>query len=301
MSHIAVTGSSGFVGGHLVETLLASSHTVTGIDHRPCTAVRPSTFLQIELAETDSIDAVARAIQGCQAVIHLASRQPFSWDVQPLVRGNIFRTANALEAIKRASVRRVIHASTIAVYGRPASVPLREDTPRQPENAYEVSKAHAEDLVALYARTHDLHATILRYPSIYGGRFRAGAMFTFVDATLRGSPIRLFANGVTLRDHLHVQDVVKANIAALTHRPTSTVEIFNIGSGQALSNRALCQLIGEVVGNSTAIELADDPNWRSEDLALDVSRARTTLQFVASPLRDGIAELVANLRKERNS
>jgi UDP-glucose 4-epimerase len=299
MSDIAVTGCNGFVGGHLVEALLALGHSVTGIDHRPCTTVLPSKFVQIELAETVSIDAVARAIEGCQAVIHLASRQPFSWDLQPLIRGNIFRTANALEAINRASVSRVIHASTIAVYGRPASVPLLEDSPRQPENAYEVSKAHAEDLVGLYARTLDLRATILRYPSIYGGRFRAGAMFTFVDATLRRSAIRLFAKGSTLRDHLHVQDVVRANIAALGHEPAAAIEIFNIGSGQALSNRALCDLIADVIGHATTIELADDPNWRGEDLALDVSRARRNLQFVASPLRDGIVELVTSLRKER--
>jgi UDP-glucose 4-epimerase len=298
---VAVTGSSGYVGGHLVEKLRDGGYEVVGIDHRPETGARVSQFVKLELGDPASIELGRKALEGCSAVFHLASRQPFSWDLYPFVRGNVMRTAHLLEAMRLAGVGRLIHSSTVAVYGRPETLPLTEDTPLHPENPYEVTKAEAETLARLYAEKAGIKVTVLRYPSVYGGRARFGAMYTFVNATLEGAPIRLFAQGTARRDLVHVFDVVGANLLALGHSPASPVGVYNIASGQAPMSRELCDLIFDVLGKKTAVELAEDPNWRSQDLVVDVGRARAELGYAPMPLRQGIAELGAALRAERRT
>lgn len=298
-ARVAVTGCHGYVGGHLVEKLRAAGHDVVGIDHRPQGDVPVPQFARMELADPVAVETCAKAIEGCTAVFHLASRQPFSWDLHPFVRGNVMRTAHLLEAMRVAKVPRLIHSSTVAVYGRPETLPLREDTPLHPENPYEVTKAQAESLAGLYASKAGLNVAILRYPSVYGGRARFGAMYTFIDATLRGAPIRLFAKGTARRDLVHVFDVVAANLLALQHAQAQPVATYNIASGQAPMSHELVELIFDVLGQKTTVEMAEDPNWRSQDLVVDIGRARTELGFTPMPLAEGIAELGAAVRQER--
>jgi nucleoside-diphosphate-sugar epimerase len=298
MSVVAVTGCQGYVGGHLVERLRADGHEVVGIDHRAPNGVSVTRFVQVEIADPGSVGVCREALRGCAAVFHLASHQPFSWDLHPFVRGNVMRTAHLLEAMRQEGVRRLIHSSTVAVYGRPNTLPLRETTPLRPENPYEVTKAQAEALAGLYADKGGIAVTVLRYPSIFGGRARFGAIHTFVDATLKGVPIRLFARGTARRDLVHVFDVVAANLLTLRHRQEPALATYNIASGQAPMSRELCELIFDVVGRKTAIELAEDPNWRPQDLVVDITKARSDLNFAPRTLREGIAELAASLRAE---
>jgi UDP-glucose 4-epimerase len=298
MSVVAVTGCQGYVGGHLVERLRADGYDVVGIDHRAPRDVPLTRFASVELADPGSVAVCREVLRGCSAVFHLASHQPFSWDLFPFVRGNVMRTAHLLEAMRVGNVRRLIYSSSVAVYGRPETLPLRETTPLNPENAYEVTKAQAEALAGLYAAKGDLAVTILRYPSVYGGSARVGAMYTFVDAALKGMPIRLFAEGTARRDLVHVFDVVAANLLALRHCQDPALTIYNIASGQALRSRELCELIFDVVGRRTAIELADDPHWRPQDLIVDITKARSDLHYAPLPLREGIVELASSLRAE---
>jgi len=298
MSLVAVTGCQGYVGAHLVERLRADGYDVVGIDHRAPRDVSLTRFTRVELADPESVEVCRDALRGCSAVFHLASHQPFSWDLFPFVRGNVIRTAHLLEAMRQGGVHRLIYSSSVAVYGRPETLPLQETTPLHPESAYEVTKAQAEALAGLYADKGDLAVTVLRYPSVYGGSARFGAMYTFVDATLKGLPIRLFAHGTARRDLVHVSDVVAANLLALQHCQHPALVIYNIASGQALMSSELCELIFEVVGRRTVIELANDPHWRTQDLVVDITKARSDLHYAPLPLRAGIAELATSLRVE---
>jgi nucleoside-diphosphate-sugar epimerase len=297
---VAVTGCHGYVGGHLVDELLRTGHEVKGIDHREPPAWAGVQAARVELGEAGAVAAAARALRGCEAVFHLASRQPFSRELEGFVRGNIQRTSHLLQAMRLAGVGRLIHASTVAVYGRPERLPLREDTPLCPENTYEVTKREAERLVGVFTRAPGGQATVLRLSSVFGGRGRSGAMFSFVDAALVGRPIRLFAGGRVRRDHVHVADVVAAARLALDRRQQEPLEIYNVGGGEAPTGRELCDLIFQVAGRPGAIDLADDPAWRVDDVVIDISRARTALHYAPRSLRDGVADLVATLKKERS-
>ncbi len=299
MSRVAVTGCNGYIGGHLVQKLVATGHEVVGIDHRRSGDVVVPNLINVELGDPASIEICAKAIAGCVAVFHLASRQPFGWDLYPFVRGNVVRTTHLLEAMRICGTKRLIHSSTVAVYGKPDALPLHEDTPLRPENPYEITKGQAEALTALYAQKEGFQVTVLRYSSVYGGRTRFGAMYTFIDAVLRASPIRLFAQGKARRDLVHVLDAVAANLLALEHRSALPHAVYNVASGQAPMSHDLVELIFDVLGQRTAVELADDPNWRVQDLVIDVTKARTELGFAPTPLREGIAQLGSALRAER--
>src|SRR5437879_1652740 len=152
---LLVTGCNGYIGGHLVEELLTGGDEVTGIDHRAETwqafgRLGQYRFVQLELAGPQAVEHIARTLEGIEAVFHLASHQPFSWDPAPFIHGNVYRTATLLEAMHLAGVNRLIHSSTFAVYGDAERLPVAESDPVNPSNIYEVTKYQAEMLARVY-------------------------------------------------------------------------------------------------------------------------------------------------------
>jgi len=295
---VAVTGCHGFIGGHLCERLLVDGHHVMGIDHRDRPAWSRIDAVRLELGEPGSVAAAARALSGCEAVFHLAARRPFSWELGPLLAGNILRTSHLLQAMRLAGVPRLVHASTVAVYGRAERLPIDEDTPPRPENAYQASKAQAEVLAEIVSRA-GTDVTVLRTTSVFGGRERQSPMHSFLDAARRGDPIRLFAGGKVRRDHVHVADVVDANLAALMSRGDPSYRVYNVASGEAPAERDLAEVIFLVLGRRGQIELGDDPDGPDHDWIVDISRARASLGFSPRPLRERIAEFAATLLRDQ--
>lgn len=298
---LLVTGCNGYVGGHLIETLLARGHEVVGVDHRAeswqefgkAGAYR---FAWMELAEWQAAEPLARELEGVEAVFHLASHQPFSWEPAPFVRGNVGRTATLLEAMRMTGTPRLVHSSTFAVYGDPERVPIAEGDPVNPKNIYEVTKYQAEMLARVYAETGAFKACVLRYTSLYGGRNRVGSLHYFVESVLHGAPIRLFAGGRTLKDYVHVADVVEANVACLGFEQSGPFEVFNVGGGDAVSTSGLVGLVSRLAGKAAEITFAEDEHWRAADSYLDVSKARRLLGYEPRSMEAGVGLYLSELR-----
>lgn len=290
---VLVTGCNGYIGGHLVEELLAQGHEVVGVDHRPESwqafgQLGPYRFVQLELAKLQAVKPLAKILEGVTAVFHLASHQPFAWEPAPFISGNVIRTATVIEAMRVADVKRLIHSSTNAVYGDVERLPVTESDVVNPRNIYEVTKYQAEMLARVYSDLGHFHTAVLRYSSVYGGRNRVGSLYYFIDMTVQGKPIRLFAQGRTMRDYVYVGDVVQANVACLACQHASAFEVFNIGSGAPMSTGSLVELIFELTGRATQIVYAEDEHWRMADLYLDIAKAQQQLHYQPRDMREGI-------------
>jgi UDP-glucose 4-epimerase len=161
---------------------------------------------------------------------------------------------NLLEAARRYGIEKVIYSSTGgALYGEPETNPCTEDHPIVPLSPYGVSKYQAEQYLQLYHRLYRLNYTCLRYGNVYGPRQdphgEAGVVAIFTQAMLEGMPTRIFGDGWQERDFIYVDDVVEANVCAITR---GDGQAFNIGTGQGTSVNRIFQLLREIIGFQTA-------------------------------------------------
>jgi nucleoside-diphosphate-sugar epimerase len=243
MSRYLVTGSGGFVGSHLVETLLDSGHEVVGIDaftdyyprelkeaNVARTRTRPGcSFLQHDLVDAHLTGVVANV----DGVFHLAAQPGVrgSWGstFAVYVRDNILATQRVLEAAAQAGVR-VVQASSSSVYGNAEAYPTREDASLRPVSPYGVSKVACESLAQAYSESFGLDVVSLRYFTVYGPRQRPDMAFSrIVGSLLNGRPFDLFGTGEQSRDFTYVDDAVAATFMAMNGAPGSRV--YNVGGG----------------------------------------------------------------------
>jgi UDP-glucose 4-epimerase len=232
-----VTGGAGFIGSHITDALLDAGHSVTVIDdlsrgRRP--QVNPAArFVELDITS----DALAAAVADArpEVVFHHAAQI----DVRESVRDplhdadvNVVGTVNVLRAAVDAGTRRVVFASSGgAIYGETDVIPTPEGTPCRPESPYGTSKLCAEAYGGTFSRQAGLEFVALRYANVYGPRQdphgEAGVVAIFALRLLAGDPPIINGDGKQTRDYVHVQDLVRANLAAVDGPPG----IYNIGTG----------------------------------------------------------------------
>ena len=222
--HILITGGAGFIGSHSVHAALAAGHQVRVLDNLT-TGVAANVPAGAELVEGDIRDpaAVAAAMAGCDAVLHLAALVSVPQSLREPAETfqiNTAGTALLLEAARQAEVRRFVLVSTCAVYG---DLPGRKDesSPTQPLAPYAASKLMAEQWAQVYAHAYAMQTVILRYFNVYGPRQRAdspysGVLARWCAASVAGQPCVVFGDGSQTRDFVSVHDVAAANLLALT-------------------------------------------------------------------------------------
>ena len=295
-----VTGATGLVGSHVVDTLLDRGHEVHVLVRQPAIADalrgRGAKATVGDLTDATLLPAV---VEGREVVVHCAGVVQTAGDNPQLWPVNVTATERLLEASAAASVGRFVHLSSVAVYG-PAPAPIGEDAPKRPRGPYGQSKWAAEEAVW---RRHaaGLPAVALRPCAIYGGRDRhAWPMLS----RMGGLPvIALPAGGRRLLDLVHVDDVVDAVLAAAA-TPEAAGRAYNITDGERHSYRDILTAYGEAAGRrprilpipSAALRLAaraGGPLGRLGVLDLDVhysiDAARRDLGFAPRVgLRDGL-------------
>lgn len=224
MPHWLVTGGAGFIGSHLVEALVERGHRVRVLDNfstgRPqnLAAVRD----RVEVLEGDVRDprTVREAMEGVDVVAHLAavvSVQASLEDPRTTMDVNVGGTLNVLEAARAAGVCRVLFASSAAVYGDHAALPLDESLPPRPLSPYAASKVAGEALCQAYRAAFGLSTLSLRFFNVYGPRQDprspySGVISIFVDRMRRNLPPVIYGDGLQTRDFVYVTDVVDALI-----------------------------------------------------------------------------------------
>ncbi|MCI0357938.1 MAG: NAD-dependent epimerase/dehydratase family protein [Planctomycetaceae bacterium] len=320
---ILVTGGAGFIGSHLVETLVhitaggglgGIAGRIIALDNfndyydprlKRANAAALAAHAQVAVVEGDFRDcALVRdllAKHRVRAICHLGAAPGVPFSLQkPLetVENNVLGTLALLEAARQHPVERFVFASSSSVYGRGAAAPFVEDAPLgTPANTYGASKRAAELLGLTYAQSHGVPFVSLRFFNVYGPRLRPEmALAVFTRKILEGSPLPLHGDGSVLRDFTHVSDICRGIVAALTAAGV-VGQCLNLGNDRPITIRRLIELIEQAAGRMAVI---DQLPPRSEDLPLthaSLEKSRRLLGYAPTiPVEQGVAEYVEWMR-----
>lgn len=256
-----VTGGAGFIGSHIVRTLLEQGVEVRVLDNFSTGRRENLEGLRgrLEVHEGDIRDArtVKDAVSGVDIIFHEAAfvSVPQSMDEpQVCFDVNITGTSLLFDAARRAGVKRAVVASSAAVYGDSDAMPLVEETPLRPLSPYAVSKRVDEMYAELFTGSFGFDVVALRYFNVYGPRQRpdsqyAAAVPIFVRRLLDNKPVTIFGDGGQSRDLINVHDVVRANLVASEH-PAAPGKIFNICTGIETRLLDLLDVLDELFPNA---------------------------------------------------
>jgi UDP-glucose 4-epimerase len=299
---VLVTGGAGFIGSHLVDRLVEAGHDVVVVDNLstgrksnlPHSLGRRSfRLLKADIRKIPS--SLAKTIGRVDRVCHLAAVTSVQQSVRDPVQTtsvNVVGTLNVLEIAKALRARRVVFASSAAVYGAPITFPISEDAPVSPISPYGASKLASEHYLAAFEANHGVEAVSLRLFNVYGPRQTAsqyaGVISIFARRSLREKSLQIYGNGSQTRDFIFVSDVVDATVSALEKNFKSRV--FNIASGQEITILELAKNVKKITGTHSPLEFQPS---RSGDIirsVAEVSRARRELGFAAkTTMMDGLS------------
>jgi UDP-glucose 4-epimerase len=293
-----VTGGAGFIGSHLVDSLVARGDEVLVLDDFSSGKrenLAGALEAGAEVIELDVADAQAMfdavGAYNPQNVFHLAAQIDVRRSMADPgfdARLNVVGTVNALEAATRAGAAKFIFTSTGgAIYGEGAErsdeLPFAEDARCKPFSIYGQSKLAAEGYIDLYGRTRGLPATTVRLGNIYGPRqdpaTEAGVVAIFCEAGRDGGSPTIFGTGEQTRDYVHVADVVAALIAAQESDDAGPI---NVGTGVETSVLRLAELVGRASGRDDfEPEFAPAREGEIERTVLDTAGAAERLGWRA--------------------
>ena len=302
---ILVTGGAGYIGSHAVEILKNSGHDVTVLDDCSTGHVDslPPTVRFVQGSLLDS-EMVARALKGCEAVMHFAGKSLVGDSVE---KPDLYRKVNVdgtkvlLDQMNIAGIKKIVFSSSAATYGEPESSPVSETAQCAPTNPYGQTKLAIERELTTVAQTQGFAAVSLRYFNV------AGALQTqrgwlaerhdpethLIPNALRAtsdSPLRIFGrdwntpDGTCVRDYVHIIDLIDAHVRALKFLSPSEHHVFNIGSGTGYSVAQVVAAASRVKNNNLAT--VDAPR-RAGDPAVLVANIDK-------------AEMILNWRPERS-
>ncbi len=257
---ILVTGGAGFIGSHIVANLLAKDCDVVVADDLStglaANVSPPARLHRLDVARDDL--GPLFAAERFDFVIHLAAQTAVPKSLAAPDHDcavNVLGTVNVLEASRRTGVKRVVFASTAAVYGSAAAVPIAENAVLAPFSFYGLSKMTAENYLRLYHDTFGLEYVILRYANVYGERQgdagEGGVVSIFARRLAAGRPLDIFGDGGQSRDFIYAGDVAEANWRACVSSAANAV--YNISTGTETSVNELAGLLAGVAGREPAV------------------------------------------------
>ncbi|CEH27617.1 UDP-glucose 4-epimerase [Aneurinibacillus migulanus] len=256
---VLVTGGAGFIGSHIVDQALEAGYEVCIVDDLSTGKrgqVNPqASFYEMDI-ESPDIERVFQA-ERPDFVIHQAAQSSVPVSVQNPVHDakiNIVGTINLLEVARKHGVRKVVYASSAAVYGEPQYMGIDEVHPKQPLSPYGISKYVPEFYLNAYHHLYGLNYTAFRYANVFGERQdpkgEGGVVSIFVDRALAEEELTVFGDGQQTRDFVYVKDVARANIMALT---SGDNEIFNISTNEKTSINQLIALMNDALGTELKV------------------------------------------------
>jgi UDP-glucose 4-epimerase len=256
-----VTGGAGFIGSHLVEALMAGGCRVTVLDdlssgkeHNLPIAAGELRFIRGDIRDRRTVE---KAMAGCEAVFHLAAVVSVPKTTEdPIGSAEVNETGslNVLEAARRAGARRLVFASSSAVYGDDPRLPKREDMAPKPLTPYAAQKLAVEYHARVYSGLYGLPAVALRFFNVFGPRQDpsspySGVISIFMTQALTGETPVIYGNGLQSRDFVFVGDVVQALIGAAKSSAASGM-VYNVGTGKSVTIQALWRVVAALSGSS---------------------------------------------------
>ncbi|MFI6849565.1 NAD-dependent epimerase/dehydratase family protein [Kitasatospora sp. NBC_00085] len=272
-----VTGVAGFIGSHLLETLLGADRRVVGLDNfvTGTTAnledvrarVLPEQWDRFRLVEGDlrSLENCRDAVQDVDVVLHQAALNSVPRSLHEpdkVIDVNIGGSANLFRAAGDAGVARVVYASSSSVYGDVSTATRREDVLGNAMSPYAVSKRAMEQLAAVYQGIYGIPMTGLRYFNVFGPRQNpdgpyAAVIPRWIRTLLAGDAPVIYGDGTQSRDFTYVENVVRANILAATRASETSGApapgVFNVGTGQGTPIRTLFTLLRGLLADHAGV------------------------------------------------
>lgn len=302
-----VTGGAGFIGSHLVRGLLERGDSVRVLDDfssgRRENLEGLGGDLDIRAASILDANALADAVEGCDAVFHLAAiaSVPRSIDdPEGTGRVNLGGSERVFEAAARAGAK-VVFSGSSAIYGDTPNLPIQETEPPRTLSPYAEHKLGGEHALRSLHDKSGLRGVALRYFNVYGPQQNPDSEYAavipkFVTRALDGRPLIIFGDGGQTRDFVYVEDVVRANLLAFE----SEIEDgrpYNIGAGRSIPIRELAEAVVSILGSSSPIEHQPARSGEVRLSEADVRRAREGLRFEAAiPLEDGLRRTAEHWR-----
>ena len=306
-----VTGGAGFIGSHLVERLLQRGERVRVVDNL-CTGsierlgrVRSAIdFIDADLADPQVCD---RVVDGVTHVLHQAAIPSVQRSIRdPLAsnRANVTATLNLLESCRTRGVGRVVYAASSSVYGNTALLPKQEDMPANPLSPYALQKFVGERYARMYHELFGLETVSLRYFNVFGPSQDPQSEYSavipkFIDKLLNGKTLTIFGDGEQSRDFTYVDNVVEANLLALTATGAAG-KVCNIGCGTRISLNRLVAILEKIIGCKARVEYQPARPGDVRDSQADLTRAKNLLDY--SPqisIEDGLSRTVDWFRAHR--
>ncbi len=312
MGTVLVTGGAGYIGSHAVKALRAGGHRVVVFDNLSAghaAAVGDVTLVKGDVRDTAQVEAALRR-HAVTAVMHFAALV----SVEESVRApalyydhNVRGSLSVLDAMLAVGVTRLVLSSTCAVYGDPVTMPINEDHPTNPINAYGASKLTVERALAHYAVAYGLRTIALRYFNAAGadpeGKLgedhdpEVHLIPRAIGAACGGPSLLVFgddyptADGTCQRDYVHVSDLAVGHLQALEALETgAATRIYNLGTGSPRSVREVIRAVERVTGRPVPTELA--PRRQGDPAALCASADRIRRELGWRPVYGDIDEVV---------
>jgi UDP-glucose 4-epimerase len=301
-----VTGGAGFIGSHLAEELMNRGYSITVIDDLSTGrleniewAKKEQDFQFFEASVVD-LELLKKVSKGVDYIFHLAAMPGVHRSIEtPLLshEANLTGTLNVLIAAKDNGVKKVIYASSCAVYGDTPTLPQNEDTLPAPQSPYAVTKVAGEYYCRSFTEVCGLPTVCLRYFNVYGLRQSpdsdyAAAIPSFINRVAEDNPPVIFGDGEQTRDFVYVKDVVEANILAAN---SDTIGIFNIGCGESVTINELADVIMKLMGKLMTPLYQEARAGEIRHSLADISKARTIGFQPGYNLEEGLKETVKAL------
>ena len=300
-----VTGGAGFIGSHLVESLLRESpDSITVIDDFSNAVDENvkgfSRDPRVRLAKEDicDLDGISEAFRDADCVFHLAAvkHNASDKDQRRVADTNVLGTYNVLEAMARHHVRKLVYSSSLYVYGTDRKGPYHEDDPLLANTLYGLTKVCGEQMIRTYCTRKLLDGVILRYFFVYGPRlYQKHYQYAFVNKSLdrigENTPPQIFGDGRQTFDYIYIDDAVSATVLAMKNAKNGAV--YNVGSGRPTSINDLCRLILELKGSALKPEFGPKDETFGTHRVSDPGKIKKELGFAAkTELKDGIRQVI---------
>ena len=313
---LLVTGGAGYVGSVTSRLLLDAGHEVVVLDNLS-TGFREAVAADATFVEADIRDAaqVLTPEAGFDAVLHFAGliaagesmvKPELYWE------HNVVRSLALLAAVRAAKVPRIVFSSTAAVYGNPTELPITESAVKAPTNTYGGTKLTFDLALTSEAFAHGLAAVSLRYFNVAGAYIRPDGTaigerhspethlipIALQVASGKRDKLQLFgddyptADGTCVRDYIHVEDLARAHLLALTAATAGEHRIYNLGNGNGFSNKQVVEVAREVTGHELPVEIAPRRDGDPAALVASSAKARDELGWI--PARNTLPDMIGD-------